>query len=224
MRSNVLGIKNGVHIIDSRKTSQALHRALNLFYQAGKDGKKILFVGTNHQVSSVIEESAKKCGQYYVNEKWLGGMLTNWYTVSKSIKTLLSYDKVLSDTESGLTKKEILYITKKRKKLMSAFSGILNMKGRPDIVFVSNTTTDHLAVREAISLGITVVAIVDTNAKIKGINYPIPGNDDSMNAMTFYCEQISNAILSGVKDNMKNSGIDIDSIVKKGKEEEKEVK
>jgi len=218
MRANVIGSKNGMSIIDLRKTKSALENALSVFYKCGRLNKKILFVGTGEKVRDIIKNYATRCGQFYVNDRWLGGMLTNWYTVSKSIKTISYYNKLLESEESDLTKKEVLLLNKKKDKLMSSFGGILEMGSRPDIIFIANTIIDNLAVKEATTLGIPVVAIIDTNCLIGDINYPIPGNDDGIKSIEFYCSHISKAILHGMSDAMRESGVDVDRMLKKPKE------
>ena len=215
MRDYVFGTKNGISIIDVRKTYVNAQRALNLCYRYGKMGKKVLFVGTAPQIAPIVKECAEKCGQFYVTDRWLGGILTNWYTVSKSIKTLLSYNKLLEDKENGLSKKEILTVTKNRDKLMASFGGLMNLRGRPDLVIVLNTTVDYLAVKEAISIGIPTIALLDTNADITDISYPIVSNDDSASVAKFFCDEFSKALLAGVQENMRNSGVDMSSLLNK---------
>ena len=222
MRDYVFGTKNGISIIDVRKTYTATQNALNLCYKFGKMGKKILFVGTAPQISNIVKECAEKCGQFYVTDRWLGGILTNWYTVSKSIKTLISYNKMLEDKENGLSKKEVMTVTKERDKLMSSFGGLMNLRGRPDLVIVFNTIIDYLAVKEALAIGIPTIALMDTNASISGITYPIASNDDSASVIKFFCDEFSKAILAGVQANMKSSGVDMSVLLKKNKEQKKE--
>ena len=220
MRDYVFGTKNGISIIDVRKTYAGAQRAINLCYKYGKANKKILFVGTAPQIAPIVKEFAEKCGQYYVTDRWLGGILTNWYTVSKSIKTLLSYNKILEDKENGLSKKEILTVTKERDKLMSSFGGLMNLRGRPDLVVVFNTSVDYLAVKEAVSIGIPTIALMDTNADIKGISYPIVCNNESSAITKFFCEEISKAIIDGNQESMRSSGVDMAKL-KKGKKNNK---
>lgn len=212
MERYVYGEKNGIHIIDVRQTIAGLKAALEVFYKAGKFGRKVLFVCTDERISNIIKESAEKCGQHYAT-KWLGGMLTNWYTVSKSIKMIASYDAIISNPESTFNKKELALINKRREKLLSRFGGMLNMKSRPDVVFITNMSTDYVAAQEAKALNIPVVAITDTNADLSLVDYAIPGNDDCLEAAQFYCNKICNAVLLGVRDEMKESGIDIDKLL-----------
>ncbi len=224
MRDYVFGTKNGISIIDIRKTYNAAQRALNVCYKFGKMGKRVLFVGTAPQVSNIVKECAEKCGQFYVTDRWLGGILTNWYTVSKSIKTLLSYNKMLEDKENNLSKKEIATVTKERDKLMASFGGLMNLRGRPDLVIVFNTTIDYLAIKEALSIGIPTIALMDTNSGISGINYPIASNDDSAQVIKFFCDEFSKAILAGVQDNMKAGGVDMSTLLKNSKNKDKNEK
>ena len=216
MRDYVFGTKNGMSIIDVRKTYDGAMRALDMCYKFGKMNKRVLFVGTAPQVAPIIKEYAERCGQFYVADRWLGGILTNWYTVSKSIKTLMSYDKLLDDVDSGLSKKEILTVTKKRDKLVESFGGLKNLRGRPDLVIVFNTRVDYLAVKEALAIGIPIIALLDTDADVTGITCPIVSNDDSVAVIKFFCDQFMKAIMAGVQDGMKASGVDVSNLVKSG--------
>ena len=215
MRDSVFGVKNNVSIIDVRKTYSAVIRALNVCYRYGKMNKKILFVGTAPQVAPIVKESAEKCGQFYVVDRWLGGILTNWYTVSKSIKTLLSYNKLLENTDSGLSKKEILTVTKKRDKLMASFGGLMNLRGRPDLVIVFHTKVDYLAIKEATVIGIPTIALLDTDANVDGVVYPIVSNDDNVNVVKFFCNEFVKAIVRGTQDGMKETGFDMSKLMEK---------
>lgn len=225
MRDNVFGIKNGISIIDIRKTYSSAIKAINLCYKFGKANKKILFVGTSPQISPIVKECAEKCNQFHVTDRWLGGILTNWYTVSKSIKTLFSYDKILSNTEnSGLSKKEILTMTKNRDKLAASFGGLTNLRGRPDLVIVFNTRTDYLSIKETLSIGIPTIAILDTNSNITGVSHPIIANDSNVKVTKFFCEQFAKAIIKGSQENMMESGINMSSVLKEKKKEESDKK
>ena len=224
MRDYVFGTKNGMSIIDVRKTYTTAIKALNLCYRFGKQNKKVLFVGTAPQIAPIVKEYAEKCNQFYVTDRWLGGILTNWYTVSKSIKTLISYNKILEDKENDLSKKEILTITKNRDKLVASFGGLMNLRGRPDLVIVFNTKTDYLAVKEALAIGIPTIALMDTNADVSGVNYPIVANDDSTAVTKFFCEEFSKAINSGINETMKESGVDMAQLLKKNKDNKEEEK
>lgn len=199
----IYGSRNGVHIIDLQKTVSLLYKALNVFKAAGSNKKsKILFVGTKRQASDSVKSSAIACGQYYVNNRWLGGMLTNWKTISKSIKKLYEMEKILEDEDnpeilSKYNKKELLDIDRKRQKIESSLGGIRDMGGKPDLIFIIDTNKEKIAIQEAKMLGIPVVAIVDTNSSLEDIDFPIPGNDDASRAIKFYCEIVSKAIIAG---------------------------
>ena len=205
MRDYVFGTKNGISIIDVRKTYTSAIRAMDYCYKCGKTNKKILFVGTAPQIAPIVKEYAEKCGQFYVTDRWLGGILTNWYTVSKSIKTLISHNKALEDPESNLTKKEIVTLTKKRDKLMASFGGLMNLRGHPDLVIVLNTKVD-----------------------LDNITYPIASNDESSAIARFFCNEFAKAILAGSQENTKEAGLDMAKALKikttKEKEEEKSEK
>ncbi len=203
------GVRNGVHIIDLQQTVPMLYRALKAVYDVSARNGRILFVGTKRQASDIITDSAKRCGQYYVNHRWLGGMLTNWDTVSGSIKTLRGYEQMLHDASIQLNKKERLTITRKMEKLDKTLGGIKEMPRRPDLVVVIDTNKEDIAVAEANKLGIPVVAVLDSNCNPDGIDYPIPGNDDATKAIQLYCRLISDAVLAGIKDSMSHSGVDV---------------
>ena len=220
MRDYVFGIKNGMSVIDIRRTYTGAVRATEACYNFGKMNKKILFVGTAPQIAPIVKEYAEKCEQFYVTDRWLGGILTNWYTVSKSIKTLISYNKILEDTENELSKKEILTMTKSRDKLMASFGGLMNLRGRPDLVIVFNTKVDYLAIKEALAIGIPTIALIDTNADITGVTYPIVSNDESADVIKFFCEKFTNAIIAGKQENMKESGINMAELLKDKKEKQ----
>ncbi|MBS0236077.1 MAG: 30S ribosomal protein S2 [Proteobacteria bacterium] len=210
MRQYIYGSKNGVHIIDLQQSAQMLARAASILKDVASRNGRILFVGTKRQGTDIIAEHAIRCGQNYVNHRWLGGMLTNWGTVSNSIKTLREYETTLEDEASKekMTKKELIELSRKHQKLERVLGGIRNMGGMPDIVFILDTIQESLAVREAQKLGIPVVAIVDTNAPLDGIDYVIPGNDDARKAIELYCRVLSDAILAGIEEGMINSGVD----------------
>ena len=204
--------RNGVSIIDLNKTAETLHNALKTVKDIAKNNGRILFVATKKQAIEPIAEAAKRCGQYYVNFRWLGGMLTNWKTVSQSIKTLKKIEERLADTEVGYNKKEKLVLERDRTKLEQALGGIKNMGGYPDLVFVIDTNKESLAIAEAKKLKLPIMAIVDTNCNPDGITFPIPGNDDSAKSIKLFCRLISDAALAGVKENMAIAGIDISKI------------
>jgi small subunit ribosomal protein S2 len=209
MSQYIYGIRNGVHIIDLRQTYIMLNAAMGALKSVAANNGKILFVGTKKQATDLISEQAQRCGQHYVNYRWPGGMLTNWPTVSKSLKTLQGYEKQLANTESGLTKKELLYIDKKRQKLEQVLGGIRNMNGLPDVMFVVDTNEQKIAIQEANRLRIPVIAIVDTNASLDGVSYVIPGNDDSSKALSLYTKLAADAIIAGTEERMLSAGVDV---------------
>ncbi len=198
----IYGTRNDIHIIDLQQTVPMLHRALSAVRATVAKNGRILFVGTKRQASEEIAEAAKRCGQYYVNQRWLGGMLTNWSTIQNSIRQLRKYEEQLADAQSGLTKKETLTMSRNRDKLERSLGGIRDMGGKPDLLFIIDTNREDLAVKEAQKLGIPIVAIIDTNCSTDGIDFPIPGNDDATRAIKLYCQLISDAALSGLKDNL----------------------
>ncbi len=218
MAPYLFGIRNGIHVIDLQQTVPMLYRALKAVQDVTARNGRILFVGTKRQASDLIAEAAKRSGQYYVNHRWLGGMLTNWNTVSASIKTLKQLDEQLSTTkvnEEGIeensvyTKKELLQMTRERDKLERSLGGIKDMPKQPDLIFIIDTVKEELALQEAAKLGIPVVAIVDSNSNPDGIAYPVPGNDDATRAIALYCQLISDAVLSGISESLNASGVDL---------------
>ncbi len=211
MAPYLFGARNGIHIIDLGQTAPMLGRAMEAVRDAVSGGGRVLFVGTKRQAADKVAETAKNCGQYYVNHRWLGGMMTNWNTISGSIKRLRDVDSQLSDASKteGLTKKELLQLTRERDKLELALGGIKDMGGLPDIMVVIDTNKEAIAIAEANKLGIPVVAVLDSNSDPKGIDYPIPGNDDAIRAITTYCELISGAVLDGIQAEVGATGGDI---------------
>ena len=209
MAPYLFGIRNQVHIIDLQQTVPMLDRALKAVRDTTAAGGRVLFVGTKRAAADHVAEAAQKCGQYYVNHRWLGGMLTNWKTITGSIKRLRQIDDMLGGDTQGLTKKEVLDITRDREKLERALGGIKEMGGLPDILFIIDTNKEKLAVEEANKLGIPVIAILDSNSDPAGVTYPIPGNDDAIRAITLYCDLISGAVLDGISAEMQASGQDI---------------
>jgi len=205
----IFGARNKVHIIDLSETVPMLHRALVAVRDITAAGGRVLFVGTKRQASPVVAEAAKRCGQYYVNHRWLGGMLTNWETISGSIKRLRDLEAELAGDTSGKTKKERLQMTREFEKLDRSLGGIKDMGGLPDIIFIIDTNKESLAVHEANNLGIPVAAILDTNSDPKGVEFPIPGNDDAGRAINLYCDMIAGAVLDGIQQEMVSSGVDI---------------
>jgi len=202
--------RNGISIIDLNKTANLLHNSLKTVKEITKNNGRILFVATKKQAIEPVAEAAKRCGQYYVNFRWLGGMLTNWKTVSQSIKALKKIEEQLADTsEIGYNKKEKLVLQRQKEKLEQALGGIKNMGGYPDLVFIIDTHKESLAIAEAKKLNIPIMAILDSNCNPDGITFPIPGNDDSAKSIKLYCRLISDAAIAGIKENMAISGIDI---------------
>jgi small subunit ribosomal protein S2 len=208
MAPYIFGIRNGVHIINLEQTVPMLSRALQALRDVAAGGGRILFVGTKRQAQEPIAEAAKRCGQYYVNHRWLGGMLTNFKTISQSIKRLRELDERIDNVDSGLTKREILELSRDRDKLERALGGIKEMGGLPDILFVIDTNKEAIAVQEANRLKIPVVAVLDSNSSPDGILYPIPGNDDAMRAVHLYCELASSSVLDGLQAELVASGAD----------------
>lgn len=209
MQSYIFGKRNSVHILDLEQTVPLLHRSLGFVRDIVAGGGRVLFVGTKRQASSVVAESAKRCGQHYVNHRWLGGMLTNWKTISQSIKRLKEVDIRLSEEDIGLTKKELLHLTRERDKLERALGGIKEMGGLPDVLFVIDTNKEHIAIAEAKVLNIPVVAILDSNSDPDGVAHPIPGNDDAIRAVSLYCELFAEAVLDGIQTELESSGSDV---------------
>ncbi len=208
MSPYIFGIRNNVHIMDLEQTVPALQRAMQAIRQTVSQGGRVLFVGTKSQASDKIKESAKRCGQYYMNHRWLGGTLTNWKTVNLSIKRLSEMEEKLQNP-SGLTKKESLNLQRDYDKLEKAIGGIREMGGLPDILFVIDTNKEALAIQEAKRLNIPVVAITDSNSNPDDITHVIPGNDDAMRAISLYCELIAGSVLDGIQAEMVSAGIDI---------------
>jgi small subunit ribosomal protein S2 len=205
----LFGVRNGTHIIDLEQTVPMLHRALTAVRDVVAAGGRVLIVGTKRQASEIVADAAKRCGQYYVNHRWLGGMLTNWRTISISIKRLRELDTRLSGDNVGLTKKELLQLTRERDKLERALGGIKEMGGLPALLFVIDTNKEAIAVAEANKLGIPVVAVVDSNSDPYGVDFPIPGNDDALRAIGLYCDLVVEAVLDGIQREMTASGVDL---------------
>lgn len=212
MEKYIFGSRNGISIIDLNKTAGLLHNSLKTVKEIAKNNGRILFVATKKQAVEPVAEAAKRCGQYYVNQRWLGGMLTNWKTVSQSIKTLKKIEEQLADTEIGFNKKEKLDLERQRIKLEQTLGGIKNMGGYPDLVFIIDTNKESIAFSEAQKLNVPIMAILDTNCNPDGVTFPIPGNDDSAKSIKLYCRLISDAAIAGIKENMAQSGIDISKL------------
>ena len=210
MAPYLFGIRNGIHIIDLQQSVPMLHRAMQAVRDVTAGGGRVLFVGTKRQASDIVAEGARRCGQYFVNHRWLGGMLTNWKTISNSIRRLRELDEQLaSGALAGLTKKEQLVLSRERDKLERALGGIKEMGGLPDILFIIDTNKEQLAVQEANKLGIPVVAIIDSNSDPAGITYPVPGNDDAIRAIQTYCDLMAGAVLDGIQAEIGRAGGDI---------------
>ena len=209
MKPFIFGVRNGVHIIDLEQTVPMLYAALEAVRSAVAGGGRVLFVGTKRQASEKIAEAAKRCGQPFVNHRWLGGMLTNWKTISQSIKRLRELEEQVGGETQGLTKKELLNLTRELGKLERSLGGIKEMGGQPSLLFVIDTNKEAIAVAEANKLGIPVIGVVDSNSDPDGIVYPVPGNDDALRAISLYCDRVSDAVLDGLQQEAISAGVDI---------------
>jgi len=209
MASYIYGVRNNIHIIDLAQTVPMLYRALEAVSDTVAGGGRVLFVGTKRQAAEPITAAAKRSAQYYVNARWLGGMLTNWKTISRSIHRLRELDQLLAGEAQGLTKKERLTLTRERDKLEKALGGIKDMGGVPDLLFVIDTNKEAIAIEEAKRLGIPVAAIVDSNCDPDDITYVVPGNDDAGRAITLYCDLIARAAIDGISRAQGDAGVDI---------------
>ena len=204
----IYGARNNIHIIDLTQTTPMLHQALVKISDTVANGGRVLYVATKRQASDSIADSAKRSAQYFINHRWFGGTLTNWKTISQSIRRLRQLDDILADPQ-GRTKKEVLTLTREREKLNQALGGIKDMGGTPDLLFVIDTNKESIAIQEARKLGIPIVAIVDTNCDPDGIDFPIPGNDDAGRAITLYCDLIARAALDGLERSQSSAGVDV---------------
>ena len=209
MEPYLFGERNGIHIIDLQQTFPLINSALKVIRDIAAGGGRVLFVGTKRQAQKIISETAINSGQYYMNHRWLGGTLTNWKTISKSIVRLKNYDEILNKEDSGLTKKELVGIQRQRNKLEASLGGIKDMGGLPDALFVIDTNKEHIAIKEANVLKIPVIAVIDSNSNPDGVDFPIPGNDDATRAIAMYCKLISESILDGLQASFTSSGKDI---------------
>ena len=209
MKPYIFGDRNGVHIIDLSQTVPLFARALDFVQQTTARGGKVLFVGTKRQAQDPIAEAAQASGQHFVNHRWLGGMLTNWKTISNSIKRLKTLEERLSGDAAGLTKKEVLQLTRERDKLEKSLGGIRDMGGLPDVMFVVDTNKEELAIKEANVLGIPVVAILDSNSDPSGIAFPVPGNDDASRAIRLYTDAVAQAVSEGRTGEAQSRGVDV---------------
>ena len=209
----IFGARNGVHIMDLGQTVPLLHQALVAVQETVAGGGRVLFVGTKRQASVPIAEAAKRSAQYYINSRWLGGTLTNWKTISNSIKRLRKLEETLAGEAQGFTKREQLTLTRERDKLDRALGGIKDMGGTPDIMFVIDTNKEAIAIKEANRLNIPVIAILDSNSDPAGVEFPIPGNDDAGRAVNLYCDLIARAALDGISASQSAQGVDIGEMV-----------
>jgi len=212
MKPYIFGARNGVHILDLSQTVPLMARALDFIAATVQAGGKVLFVGTKRQAQEPVAQAARQSGQHFVNHRWLGGMLTNWKTISNSIKRLKTLDEQLSGDIFGLTKKEVLQLTRERDKLELSLGGIRDMGGIPDVMFVIDANKEELAIKEANVLGIPVVAILDSNVSPDGIAFPVPANDDAARALRLYCEAVAQAATKGRRDGVVDSGIDVGAL------------
>jgi small subunit ribosomal protein S2 len=212
MSQYIFGERNKIHIIDLAQSVPMLHRALQAVSDTVARGGRVLFVGTKRQAQDLVADAAKRSAQYYVNSRWLGGMLTNWKTISGSIQRLRKLDEMLAVGAQGLTKKERLMLSRERDNLEKALGGIKDMGGTPDMIFVIDTNKEQLAIKEANRLKIPVVAILDTNCDPDGVTYPIPGNDDAGRAIALYCDLIAKAAIDGISRGQGSLGVDIGAL------------
>ena len=213
MERYIFGSRANIHIIDLSQTIPLLHQALVKVREVAASGGRVLFVGTKRQASDPVAASAKRCAQYFVNHRWLGGTLTNWRTISGSIARLRELEGVLDGDHGGRTKKELLTLTREREKLELSLGGIKDMGGIPDLMFVIDTNKEAIAIQEARKLNIPVVAILDTNSDPDGITSPIPGNDDAARALQLYCDLIADAVLDGLAAGQASMGVDLGASV-----------
>ena len=208
MEPYLFGERNGIHIIGLQQSYPLITKALKVLRDVGANGGRVLFVGTKRQAQNIVAETAVNSGQYFMNHRWLGGTLTNWKTISKSIVKLKKYEEILNKEDTGLTKKELVGIQKHKVKLEASLGGIKDMGGLPDALFVIDTNKEHIAITEANVLKIPVIAIVDSNSNPDGVDFPIPGNDDATRAIAFYCRLASEAILDGLQATFSAAGKD----------------
>ena len=209
MGQYIYGERSGVHIVDLTQTVPMLHQALVAVRDMVAKGGRVLFVGTKRQAQQPIAEAAERCAQYYMNHRWLGGTLTNWTTVSKSIAQLKGLETEFEEGQEGYTKREMLSRQRQKDKLSLALGGIKEMGGVPDMLFVVDTNKEELAIKEANKLNIPVVAVLDTNSSPEGVDFPIPGNDDASRAIALYCDLIAGAAIDGISQAQGASGVDL---------------
>jgi small subunit ribosomal protein S2 len=209
MKPYIFGERNGIHILDLSQSVPLFARALEFVNQTVAAGGKVLFVGTKRQAQQPVADAARASGQHFVNHRWLGGMLTNWKTIANSIKRMKTLEEKLADGASGITKKEVLQLTRERDKLEASLGGIRDMGGIPDVMFVIDANKEELAIKEANTLGIPVVAILDSNVSPNGIAFPVPANDDASRAIRLYCEAIATAATRGSQGAAAARGVDL---------------
>lgn len=214
MAPYIYGVRDNIHVMDLRQTAALMKVALEVIKETARNNGKILFVSTKIQARDIVAEYSEKCGQHYTNERWLGGMLTNWGTISRSIKKLEGLEQTLENQEEAetYTKKEILDITRKKDKLLKALGGIRSINGKPDLIIIIDTNKEHLAIAEATKLNIPIVAVVDSNSNPDHIDYPVPGNDDAIRSIRLYCSLFSSAVLAGIEEGLTASGVDIGAV------------
>tara|TARA_B100001248_G_scaffold199464_1_gene153766 strand:+ start:219 stop:998 length:780 start_codon:yes stop_codon:yes gene_type:complete len=230
MKKYIFGKRDSIHIIDLTQTLELTNVALEKVYSTISSGGKILFISTKKQASEAIAQLAKETDQYFVNFRWLGGMLTNWGTISNSIKKLNKINLDLSSENRGFTKKELLKMSSQRDKLQRSLGGIMEMKKVPDLVFIIDTNYESLAIKESIKLGIPIIAILDTNSNPEGIDYPIPGNDDARRSIDLYCSLLKETVLDAMRNskissdqNQKDEKIDRNTNINQNKKFEKKL-
>ena len=223
MREYIFGVRNGVHIMDLQQTSPMLNDAIKALREIVANGGRVLFVGTKRQAQEKVAESAQRCGQYYVNHRWLGGMMTNWNTMTKSINRLRDLTDLLKNPEETArrTKKELLMMTRERDKLELALGGIKDMGGRPDAMVIIDVNKEDIAIKEANKLGVPVIGVVDSNSCPDGVDYIIPGNDDSLRAIEFYCDLFADTVLDGLQAELASAAADVKPEPKKAKADAK---
>ena len=209
MKPYIFGERNGIHILDLSQTVPLFSRALDFVRATSAAGGKVLFVGTKRQAQEPVAEAARRSGQHYVNHRWLGGMLTNWKTISASIRKFKTLEEQLSGDTHGFTKKEVLKMTRERDKFEASLGGIRDMNGLPDLMFVVDVNKEDLAIKEANVLGIPVIAILDSNTDPANIAFPVPGNDDAARAIQLYCNAVADSVLAGKQGRMQDMGVDI---------------
>jgi small subunit ribosomal protein S2 len=213
MKRYIHGVRNRVHILDLTQTVPMLYNALVAVRDSVANGGRVLFVGTKRQASEVVATSAAKCAQYYVNHRWLGGMLTNWKTISNSIQHLATLEAEIADTSKGFTKKELLQMNRDYEKMNRVLGGIRDMGGLPTIMFILDTNKEAIAIKEARRLGITVIGIVDTNSDPDSVDFAIPGNDDAVRAIQLYCDLVASAVIDGIQISQGGSSVDLGAAI-----------